>query len=277
MKKAGYSPGEVCWVDCGTDLDKATAFYGALFGWTVQDMGASGGGYLLASKDGAMVAGLGPKQNPGPPFWSVYFRVDDAAKAAELVEANGGSVLFGPSEVLEAGHMAVFTDPVGAAFSVWQPNQHLGFGVESEPGAFCWAELTTTDVPASKSFYGEVFGFGAKDGEDATMQYTEFRLDEAADRRHDAEAGRDARGDPAVLGRLLHRRGHRRHGGHRRRARRHDGLRADGRRVGRSVRPVRRHRRRHVQRPRTRQLTAAAAPVRRAPEALAYGRSSRVS
>jgi uncharacterized protein len=34
-------------------------------------------------------------------------------------------------------------------------------------------------VPASKSFYGEVFGFGAKDGEDATMQYTEFRLDEA--------------------------------------------------------------------------------------------------
>jgi uncharacterized protein len=178
MKKGSYSPGEVCWVDCGTDLEKATAFYGALFGWSVEDMGADAGGYLMASTGGGAVAGFGTQQSPGPPFWSVYFRVDDAAKTAELVQANGGTVLFGPAEVMEAGHMAVFADPVGAAFSVWQPKQHAGFGVVDEPGAFCWAELTTTDVAASKAFYGEVFGFGAKDGADATMQYTEFQLDD---------------------------------------------------------------------------------------------------
>ncbi len=177
MKRASYSPGEVCWVDCGTDLEKATAFYGALFGWAVQDMGADAGGYAMATKDGREVAGLGPQQSPGPPFWSVYFRVDDVATTAELVEASGGSVVLAPMEVMEAGHMAVFTDPVGAAFSVWQPKQHLGFGVENEPGAFCWAELTTTDVAASKRFYGQVLGFGAKDGADATMEYTEFQLD----------------------------------------------------------------------------------------------------
>ena len=39
MKKASYSPGEVCWVDCGTDLEKATAFYGALFGWAIAGPG----------------------------------------------------------------------------------------------------------------------------------------------------------------------------------------------------------------------------------------------
>lgn len=181
MKKSSYSPGEVCWVDCGTDVDKAAAFYGALFGWTVQDMGEESGGYRMASKGDSEVAGLGPQQSPGPPFWSVYFRVDDAAKTAELVTANGGTVLVGPMEVLEAGHMAVFADPVGAAFSVWQPKQHLGFGAVNEPGAFCWAELTTTDVAASKKFYGEVFGFGAKDGTaDASMQYTEFQLDDTS-------------------------------------------------------------------------------------------------
>jgi uncharacterized protein len=177
MKKSGYSPGEVCWVDCGTDVAKASAFYGALFGWAIEDMGEDAGGYAMASKDGSEVAGLGPQQNPGPPFWSVYFRVDDVATTAALVEAHGGSVLLAPVEVVEAGHMAVFADPVGAAFSVWQPKQRAGFGVVDEPGAFSWAELTTTDVAASATFYGEVFGFGAKDGEDATMQYTELQLD----------------------------------------------------------------------------------------------------
>ena len=120
MKKDGFAPGDVCWVDCGTDLDKATAFYSALFGWSVEEMGEESGGYRMASVGGGEVAGLGPQQSPGPPFWSVYFRVDDAAKTAELVTANGGTVLFGPMEVLEAGHMAVFTDPVGAAFSILQ-------------------------------------------------------------------------------------------------------------------------------------------------------------
>lgn len=177
MKKDGFAPGEVCWVDCGTDVDKATAFYGALFGWSAEEMGEESGGYRIASKGGSEVAGIGPQQNPGPPFWSAYFRVDDAAKTTELVTGNGGAVLFGPMEVLEAGHMAVFTDPVGAAFSVWQPKQHLGFGVVDEPGSFCWAELVTTDVATSKKFYGEVFGFGAKDGEDPAMPYTEFQLD----------------------------------------------------------------------------------------------------
>jgi predicted enzyme related to lactoylglutathione lyase len=178
MKKNGFAPGEVCWVDCGTDVDKATAFYGALFGWSVEDMGPESGGYRLASTVGGEVAGLGPQQSPGPPTWSVYFRVDDVAKAAELVQSNGGTVLFAPMEVMEAGHMAVFADPVGAAFSVWQPKQHLGFGVVDEPGAYCWAELVTSDVAASKKFYGEVLGYGAKDGGDPAMPYTEFRLDD---------------------------------------------------------------------------------------------------
>lgn len=178
MKKDSFAPGEVCWIDCGTDLDKATSFYRDLFGWTIQDMGEESGGYRMAAKDGREVAGLGPQQSPGPPFWSVYFRVDDAAKASELVLANGGSVFVEPMEVLGAGRMAVFADPTGAAFSVWEPKVHHGFGLVDEPGAFCWAELTTSDLDVSKRFYGEVFGFGAKDGQDPSMPYVEFQLDD---------------------------------------------------------------------------------------------------
>lgn len=178
MKKDAYTPGEPCWADCGTDLTKGPQFYASLFGWTVNDMGPDAGGYSIAEQDGAQVAGFGPQQGPGQPYWSVYFRVDDATKAAELVTSNGGTVLMPPMEVMEAGHMAVFADPLGAAFSVWQPKEHKGFGAVDEPGTYCWAELTTTDLEAASAFYASVLGLGSKESTDGPMTYVEFRLDD---------------------------------------------------------------------------------------------------
>lgn len=45
------------------------------------------------------------------------------------------------------------------------------------PGTFCWVELATTDQNAAKTFYGELFGWGANDlpmGPDSS--YTMFQL-----------------------------------------------------------------------------------------------------
>ncbi len=33
-----------------------------------------------------------------------------------------------PMDVMEFGRMAIFVDPVGAAFGVWQPGTHKGAG-----------------------------------------------------------------------------------------------------------------------------------------------------
>ena len=49
--------------------------------------------------------------------------------------------------------MAVFVDPVGEFFSVWQAGTHPGAQLVNEPGTFSWSELITTDVDASKAFY----------------------------------------------------------------------------------------------------------------------------
>lgn len=167
--------GEPCWIDCGTDLDEGPAFYAALLGWTTQSMGPQTGGYTMASKDGEVVAGFGPQQNPGAPTWSVYFKVDDAAKAAQLVAEHGGSVLMEPMAVFDEGTMGVFADPVGAVFSVWQPKNHKGF-VADGPGTFCWAELVTTDVGRSRAFYEAVLGLSTKTSENGPMEYYEFQL-----------------------------------------------------------------------------------------------------
>jgi hypothetical protein len=81
-------------------------------------------------------------------------------------------------DVMDAGRMTVFADPVGAVIGLWQPNQHTGAQVANEPGTYCWSELITTDLEASKAFYGAVFGWGAEDQgpPGGPPTYTEWQL-----------------------------------------------------------------------------------------------------
>jgi predicted enzyme related to lactoylglutathione lyase len=122
------------------------------------------------------VAGIGPAQNPGPPFWATYIAVENADATAEKITAAGGQVILPPMDVLDVGRMAVFTDPIGAFFSIWQPGTHPGAQLVNEPGTWSWSELLTTDVDASIAFYSAVFGWGAVTQGDGPMPYTEWQV-----------------------------------------------------------------------------------------------------
>src|SRR5579862_9397053 len=119
---ATYPPGTPIWVDLGSpDLDGSKAFYGGLFGWeadTTQDPNA--GGYTMFTLGGKMIAGLGPQMGPVS-AWSTYVSTADADATAQKVREAGGQVIVEPMTVMEAGRMAVFTDPQGAFISAWQP------------------------------------------------------------------------------------------------------------------------------------------------------------
>lgn len=156
-----YEHGVPSWVDIGShDLPAAVSFYTDLFGWQGQDMGEDMGHYTIVSKGGKMVAALSTAQDQGPPRWTMYVNVDDIDKVAERAGAAGGTVVFGPTDVMDQGRMAVFSDPTGAVVSAWQPGQHLGAQLVNEPGAFTWSELLTSDLGTSKAFYSDVFGWG---------------------------------------------------------------------------------------------------------------------
>jgi predicted enzyme related to lactoylglutathione lyase len=99
--------------------------------------------------------------NPGPPVWSTYVNVDDADAIVARVTGAGGQVMLPPMDVMDVGRMAVFADPVGAVFGVWQPRAHKGAGIVNEVGTYSWSELITTDVDGAKAFYAAVFGWGA--------------------------------------------------------------------------------------------------------------------
>jgi uncharacterized protein len=179
MEMDHYEAGVPSWIDLGSpDPPGAADFYGALFGWDAPEGPPENEGYRVAMIGELAVAGIGQAMNPGPPFWSTYIAVESADATTEKVTAAGGQVIVAPMDVLDVGRMAIFTDSVGAFFSVWQAGAHPGAQLVNEPGTWSWSELLTTDIEASKSFYGSVFGWGADtQGADSPMgPYTEWKV-----------------------------------------------------------------------------------------------------
>src|SRR4051812_22721525 len=159
-----YIPGVPCWVDTTQpDPEAAVAFYSGLFGWEMQDVmpADSPMRYYMARLRGGDVGAVGSQSGDAaqPAVWNTYVWVTDADETAAKVRAAGGTVIMEPGDVGESGRMAVFADPAGATFSVWQPGTHRGAAVVNEHGSVNFNNLHTDDVDGAKAFYGAVFGW----------------------------------------------------------------------------------------------------------------------
>ena len=182
-ERTSYTPGTPNWVDLGTpDQDAAAEFYGPLFGWTFDEgeNPEATGGYRSAMLRDQPVGGVMKLMQEGqPPAWSTYVSVEDADATMAAVNANGGTTIVEPMDVLEIGRMAFFSDPTGAVCGIWQPRSFVGAGRVNEPGAFAWNELGTRDPEAAKAFYGAVFGWSTVEHDMGEMgTYTEWKLGE---------------------------------------------------------------------------------------------------
>ena len=158
-------------------LKAAVDFYGALFGWEFEDAmrPRSEGKYFIARREatgssifdmsgdvrGGDVAAVGsiPEAAPWTATWNTYFWVDSAEEAASKVRAAGGGVSVEPYDFMNACRTAVFTDPEGAAFRVWEAKEHKGARLVNDPGTLVFNGLNTRDVEGARSFYGSVFGW----------------------------------------------------------------------------------------------------------------------
>lgn len=167
------------WIDLTTsNLDQARAFYSELFGWSPQiSPEPQAMGYTIFLHDGKQVAGVGPAQAPDQSSaWTMYVATDDAKAVAARVEVAGGKVLSAPMEVFDFGRMAVFADPSGAIFAVWQAGKHPGGEVFDEPNTYTWSELNTRDPITGKDFYDHVFGWTTTDRPAGPVTYSTFKL-----------------------------------------------------------------------------------------------------
>jgi predicted enzyme related to lactoylglutathione lyase len=163
-ERDGYVAGVPCWVDTSQpDPEAAVDFYSGLFEWEFEDVMPPGspGKYFIARIRGGEVAAVGSQPEGAPPMavWNTYVWVDSADETAAKVRDAGGQVVMEPFDVMEAGRMAVFADPEGAVFCVWQAKNNKGARIVNEPGSLNFNGLNTRDAEAAKPFYRSVFGW----------------------------------------------------------------------------------------------------------------------
>lgn len=172
-----YAPGTFCWTDLGTtDVDGAKAFYTGLFGWEADDMPVGDGDftYTMFRLGDKYVSAAYPQQAQGaPPNWLSYVSADDIDAKAATAKELGATLISEPFDVLDVGRQAVVQDPTGAVFALWEPRRHIGAALVNDVGAMGWNDLRTGDVPAAKSFYGDLFGWTFEGGDQ--IPYTTFK------------------------------------------------------------------------------------------------------
>jgi predicted enzyme related to lactoylglutathione lyase len=163
-ERDGYIPGVPCWIDTSQpDPEAAVDFYSGLFGWDFEDVMPPGspGKYFIARirRGDAAAVGSVPEGAPPMAMWNTYVWVESADEAASKAKDAGGGVAMDPFDVMDAGRMAVCSDPEGAVFCVWQAKEHKGARIVNEHGSLNFNVLNTRDPAGAKSFYGSVFGW----------------------------------------------------------------------------------------------------------------------
>jgi len=98
------------------DVEKAKAFYSALFGWTFDDDASKPTYAHVAGSDPAF--GFTKVERAGQ-FPNLYFRVEDVDALCKRVTELGGKAAV-PADSA-TGRSAVVSDDQGVSFSLWQP------------------------------------------------------------------------------------------------------------------------------------------------------------
>lgn len=123
--------GDCSWHELAAgDASQAWDFYARLFGWEKRGEGHDMGPAGVYQEYGCpgITEPLGgifnkPAEMPGPPHFTLYFRVEDVRQAAETVKSLGGQVLNGPMEVPGGDMIVNCLDPQGAVFSLHHRKQ----------------------------------------------------------------------------------------------------------------------------------------------------------
>ncbi|MGP3974432.1 VOC family protein [Streptomyces sp. 8N114] len=114
------------------DLPGTPAFFSTALGWRFavdendwrKATKFAANGYQIGS-----VSDLAnPVYPPGTPAHIAYYLgVDDVDRRTEAAIAHGARLVLPPFEAGDQGRMATLIDPVGAAFSLWQPHRFSGW------------------------------------------------------------------------------------------------------------------------------------------------------
>ena len=105
-----------------TDVDRAKAFYGKLFDWTLEDVPMEQMTYTMIKVGEGTGGGILKNPIPGAPSaWVAYTLVDDVKAATAKAVTLGAKVMKDVTEVMDMGWLSIIVDPTGAMLGLWQP------------------------------------------------------------------------------------------------------------------------------------------------------------
>ena len=121
MNEAFKTHGAFSWCELmTTDVAAAKEFYSALFGWTLEDMNATGMTYTVVKTGEEGIGGImqvPPEVAGTPPHWGSYVTVDDVDATAKKAAELGAKICMPPTDISNVGRFCVLQDPQGAVIS----------------------------------------------------------------------------------------------------------------------------------------------------------------
>ena len=156
----------------GPDDAPLVAFYGALFGWKLQQFG--GGGYTLIDTHGGggIGGGIGKSQT-GEPWSTFYVEAVDLQAVLDKAESLGAKTVMPVTDFGGAVTIAMFNDPDGLLVGLVkaadpeqgeQPGPSAGTGEPVD-----WFEVLGSDAGRTQRFYADLFGWTVGAGDYAMV------------------------------------------------------------------------------------------------------------
>lgn len=156
---------EFCWMDLKTrDLAGTANFFSKTLGWRFAVDEEDWRKATKIAVDGHLIGGVSDLANPvyppgTPAHIAYYLAVDNVDRRAEAAEAHGARLVVPPFDAGDQGRMATLIDPVGAAFSLWQPHHFAGWKFPPHSAGAPHRMALVCDQPdKARHFYGETTG-----------------------------------------------------------------------------------------------------------------------
>ncbi|MFI6013378.1 VOC family protein, partial [Streptomyces sp. NPDC051243] len=156
---------EFCWMDLKTrDLAGTTTFFSKTLGWRFAVDEKDWRKATKITVDGHLIGSVSDLANPvyppgTPAHIAYYLAVDNVDHRAEVATANGARLVVPPFDVGDQGRTATLIDPVGAAFSLWQPRSFAGWQLPSHLACAPHRMVLTCDQPEeARHFYEKTRG-----------------------------------------------------------------------------------------------------------------------
>jgi predicted enzyme related to lactoylglutathione lyase len=177
MEITTHTPGSFCTAVLRTrDMERAAGFYGALMGWTTEDMSLSPRHSLLQF-GGKTVASL-HQIDSGNDLWVPQASVEDIEKTTADALALGAT-LMDTADIPGLARLATLHDEEGAVFGLWQPSPHQGAQLTEVVGSLWWIEVLSDDVAGARNFYERLFGWSSRETSFEPFEsYTVFKRGE---------------------------------------------------------------------------------------------------